>query len=145
MIKLIREEEHERLIEIWDGAVRSTHHFLKVEDFEYYKSQLHIYFHCVKLYGYYDTNDRLVGFLGVSHSKVEMLFVDCRSMNKGVGRCLLTFAIKELCIKKLDVNEQNTQAVGFYAHMGFKVVSRVEVDGEGKPYPLLCLQLDQIQ
>lgn len=40
----------------------------------------------------------------------------------------------------LDVNEQNEQAVGFYLHMGFEVAGRSELDGTGKPYPLLHLR-----
>ncbi len=42
---------------------------------------------------------------------------------------------------KVDVNEQNPQAVGFYEHMGFRLVSKSELDGEGKPYPILHMQL----
>ena len=38
------------------------------------------------------------------------------------------------------MNEQNAQAVGFYEHMGYKVVSRDELDTEGKPYPILHLE-----
>jgi putative acetyltransferase len=39
------------------------------------------------------------------------------------------------------VNEQNPQSVGFYLHTGFKVVGCSELDGMGKPYPLLHLRL----
>lgn len=41
----------------------------------------------------------------------------------------------------VDVNEQNTQAVGFYARAGFTVTGRSPVDDEGRPYPLLHLAL----
>lgn len=39
-----------------------------------------------------------------------------------------------------DVNEQNSQAVGFYERMGFRRAGRSEVDGEGRPYPLIHLE-----
>ena len=39
------------------------------------------------------------------------------------------------------MNEQNPQAIGFYLKMGFEVESRDELDGLGKPYPLLHLRL----
>ncbi|MGY0625916.1 MAG: GNAT family N-acetyltransferase, partial [Paraglaciecola chathamensis] len=42
---------------------------------------------------------------------------------------------------KVDVNEQNPKALGFYQRIGFKVVGRSELDGQGKPYPLLHLAL----
>jgi len=31
--------------------------------------------------------------------------------------------------------------VGFYEHMGFEIISRSELDGLGKPYPILHMQL----
>ncbi|WP_435655920.1 hypothetical protein [Brucella pituitosa] len=39
----------------------------------------------------------------------------------------------------VDVNEQNTQGVGFYKHMGFGQVGRSELDDQGKAYPILKL------
>jgi putative acetyltransferase len=41
----------------------------------------------------------------------------------------------------VDVNEQNEQALGFYRHLGFEVVGRSPLDGQGKPYPLLHMTL----
>jgi hypothetical protein len=41
----------------------------------------------------------------------------------------------------VDVNEQNGQAVGFYLRMGFATEGRSELDGMGKPYPLLHMRL----
>jgi len=40
----------------------------------------------------------------------------------------------------LDVNEQNTQALGFYLHQGFEIVGRSPKDGLGQPYPLLHMR-----
>ena len=37
----------------------------------------------------------------------------------------------------VDVNEQNDDAVGFYASLGFSVVGRSPTDGGGRPFPLL--------
>jgi putative acetyltransferase len=54
---------------------------------------------------------------------------------------LTQFAIHELQASKVDVNEQNGQAVGFYQRMGFVVTGRHETDGLGKPYPLLLMEL----
>ena len=41
----------------------------------------------------------------------------------------------------VDVNEQNTGAVDFYAACGFVVEGRSELDGTGRPYPLLRMRL----
>ena len=40
-----------------------------------------------------------------------------------------------------SLNEQNIQAVGFYKYIGFNVYKRSDLDGEGKEYPILHMQL----
>ena len=70
-----------------------------------------------------------------------MLFIDNDSRGKGIGKQLILYAINEQHATKVDVNEQNAQAVGFYEHMGFRTVTRSELDSEGKPYPILHMQL----
>lgn len=42
---------------------------------------------------------------------------------------------------ELTVNEQNPQAIGFYAHMGFEIYKRSDTDEESNPYPLLYMKL----
>lgn len=54
---------------------------------------------------------------------------------------LLRFVVDSYGVSKLDVNEQNEQARGFYKHMGFKVVGRSETDDMGDPFPILHMQL----
>ena len=44
-------------------------------------------------------------------------------------------------VTKVDVNEQNNQAVGFYKHIGFNTYKRSDLDGEGKEYPILHMRL----
>ena len=58
-----------------------------------------------------------------------------------MGARLTAYAIEHQGATKVDVNEQNVQALGFYEHVGFAVVSRSPVDGQGKPYPLLHMEL----
>lgn len=134
--------DYPRLQAIWESAVQATHNFLSEEDFAYYRSRLTDYFAQVELYVYKDEQGELAGFIGVADGHVEMLFVDNAFRRQGVGRQLLSFAVTRLNARRLDVNEQNQQALGFYTHMGFKIMGRSPLDGEGKPYPLLHLQYD---
>ena len=46
---------------------------------------------------------------------------------------------------KVDVNEQNEQAVGFYLKMGAEVIGSSELDGLGKPFPLLHTRLPRLK
>jgi putative acetyltransferase len=82
-----------------------------------------------------------VGFIGVEGDEVAMLFVHPDRRGQGIGSRLLKHAVVALGATRLDVNEQNEQALGFYRRMGFTVVGRSERDSTGKPYPLLHLQL----
>lgn len=140
MIREIKSTDYPRLIGIWESAVKNTHDFLKEEDFLYYKKQLPVYFQCVTLLGF-EQGGVLAGFMGVAGENLEMLFVDDNYRGAGIGKKLIAYAIANLQVTKVDVNEQNAQAVGFYKYMGFNLVGRSEWDGEGKEYPILHMQL----
>ncbi len=62
-----------------------------------------------------------------------------------MGALLAAHAIKTQGASKVDVNEQNEQALGFYKHIGFSVTGRSPLDGQGKPYPLLHMTLKGTQ
>lgn len=131
-----------RLLDIWEAAVRATHHFLTEDDIQLFRPLVRD--------GYLPSAERLAvaraadglarGFVGVDGHKVEMLFVDPAHHGTGAGKALLDHAIRQWDADTVDVNEQNPGAVGFYLHMGFEVESRSERDGLGKPFPLLHLR-----
>ena len=70
-----------------------------------------------------------------------MLFIDNDYRGKGIGKQLISHVMNDLHVTKVDVNEQNAQAVDFYKHMGFHVVTKSELDNEGKAYPILHMQI----
>lgn len=139
MIREVKKTDYPILVDIWESAVLSTHDFLKKEDFLYYREHLPTYFQYVTLYGY-EQDGRLVGFIGVAENNIEMFFVHNDYRNSGVGKKLVMYAIEKLQVYKVDVNEQNIQAVGFYQHMGFSVITRSDLDAEGKAYPILHMR-----
>ncbi len=135
-------QEYPRLIEIWEASVRATHDFLKETDIVFYRDLiLKKYFDLVNLQCAKDQKENILGFIGTSDKKIEMLFVDPVKRGSGVGKTLIHYAVDTLHINQVDVNEQNEQAVGFYLKLGFKVMSRMPLDGMGKPYPVLHLEL----
>ena len=139
MIRNVETSDYPRLMEIWESSVRHTHHFLREDDFRFYREMLPTYFPYVRLYGY-QRNGVLTGFMGVAEDSLEMLFVEHEYRGTGMGRALLCHALRELHVRRVDVNEQNTQALGFYEHLGFKVCGRSERDAEGKAYPILHME-----
>lgn len=131
-----------QLIELWEASVRASHDFLEEEDIVYYKKRiLEEYFDLVDLYIAIRVDQQLMGFLGISENKIEMLFINPVYRKKGVGRLLVDYAINQHKIKQVDVNEQNGEAVGFYLNLGFQVIGRKPYDGEGRPFPILEMQL----
>ncbi|WP_029906589.1 GNAT family N-acetyltransferase [Prevotella sp. 10(H)] len=140
MISPADKKDYPALIAIWESAVKATHDFLSDEDFEFYKRHIPIYFQHVDLFKYTDDKGVIKAFLGVDDDSIEMLFVDNESRGTGIGKILLDYAVNKLHAIHVDVNEQNTQALNFYYHFGFKEVGRDEYDGEGKGYPILHLE-----
>ncbi len=138
----ITKKEYREVVEIWEASVRATHHFLKEEDIEYFKPLiLNTYLDAVELKCFRNNDGKIVGFLGVADQNLEMLFIHPDFRGKGVGKALLDYSIQKLDVTKVDVNEQNEEAVGFYKHFGFEVIKRSELDSSGKPYPTLHMQL----
>jgi len=141
-ITVVTPADYARALDVWESSVRATHEFLSEADILLLKPL--VYDHCLKqmtLYCIRDEADAVIGFLGVDAPKIEALFVDPTLRGKGIGRTLMEYAINELGAELVDVNEQNNQALGFYQHLGFEIVHRSELDGFGKPFPLLHLKL----
>ncbi|MCY1527926.1 putative N-acetyltransferase YjaB [compost metagenome] len=142
IIKSATTADYDRLMDIWASAVLATHHFLAEEDFLYFKSIIaEQFFPQVQLSGLWDNDGVLQAFLGTAGDMMEMLFVAPEAQGKGYGKTLLQFAITTLHICRVDVNEQNEAATGFYLNQGFTIQSRSDKDSMGKDYPILHLSL----
>ncbi len=138
-------DDFPRLIEVWEASVRATHHFLSEADIQFIKPLIPDALSQVsELVCVRDDAEQVVGFVGVEHDKLEMLFIHPMRRGQGVGSRLLGYAVNVLGAHLLDVNEQNEQAVGFYMRRGFKVEGRSELDSTGKPFPLLHMRLENL-
>lgn len=108
------------LLDIWEGSVRATHHFLSDAEID---------------------RDEPVAFMGTEKGRLEMLFLSASERGKGIGTRLLQYGVQNYGIREVTVNEQNPQAVGFYEHFGFQTYKRTDLDEQGDPYPLLYMKL----
>jgi len=137
-----KDEYRSEMIGLWERSVRATHDFLERDDIEFFKSLVEgIDFHAFEVYCVFDDGNRMVGIFGVAEGKLEMLFLSPDRIGKGIGRKMMEFVMKELKVDKVDVNEGNTKATGFYKKFGFKVYDRMPVDDHGKAYPILKMRL----
>lgn len=136
-----QEKDYPELADVWEDSVRATHDFLSEADIRFYKPLvLHEYLKAVALFCTRGAAGDITGFVGIAGNKIEMLFIRPDARGNGAGKALLSFAVEEKGADTVDVNEQNAQAVGFYLHMGFRVTGRSEVDGAGKPFPILFME-----
>ena len=141
-IQAVAKKRHPELLKVWEDSVRATHHFLSEAGIAFLKPLiLKSYFDAVELRCAVDENDQVLGFVGLGEDKIEMLFISPEHRGKGIGSLLTDYAVRQQGATKVDVNEQNPQAVGFYQHLGFRIVGRSATDGQGKPFPLLHLEL----
>lgn len=138
--------EYQTLIDIWEASVRATHDFLSEDDLQALKPLiLGQYFDAVNLTCVKTSSGVIAGFCGVHAGNIEMLFIAPELRGQGVGAALASHAITVQGATKVDVNEQNPQALGFYQRIGFVVTGRSPTDGQGKPYPLLHMALQKVQ
>jgi len=75
-----------------------------------------------------------VGFISLMDGFIGGLFVAPDYHGQGVGRALITHALKLKGELRLEVYTSNTQAVAFYAAIGFQELSRRATDDEGLPF-----------
>eukprot|EP00659_Diplonema_papillatum_P004139 gene4139-6435_t len=128
---------------LWERSVRATHDFLSEDDIQRLLPLVrdcYLPMPALEVWVYEDTQG-IGGFVGTGGNNVEMLFIDPNRRGQGIGRQLLDFVRARHDTLRVDVNEQNPQAVGFYLHYGFIQTGRSPVDGEGKPFPLLHMAL----
>lgn len=142
MIVPAKPSDYKEITDVWQASVKATHHFLPSDFTENLREQVEtVYLPMVQLYCAKNEDGKILGFLGVTDQKIEMLFLDPDARGKGIGKQLTEFAIQTLKANAVDVNEQNEQAVRFYLKMGFKQIGRSEKDGQGNDYPILHLSL----
>ena len=142
VIYLPKQHDYAELSRLWEASVRATHDFLPDNYIKLLRNLLETqYLGAVSLFCTRDSHLHITGFGGTSPGKLEMLFIAPEYRGMGLGKKLLNYAIEHFDVRELDVNEQNPQALGFYEKQGFEVVGRSEVDGLGRPYPMLRMKL----
>ncbi|CAI6085142.1 Peptidyl-lysine N-acetyltransferase YjaB [Paenibacillus sp. JJ-100] len=143
-----REQDHAKLVTIWERAVRATHTFLEEHHFLFYKQMVTeaLEQKQVEVWEVLDTEQEPIGFIGLDNTFIEMLFVDEYFQGQGVGKFLVFQSMKmKGTALRVDVNEQNEDAVGFYTKLGFMQTGRSERDSSGNPFPLLHLEMKRAE
>lgn len=138
-----RKEEFDELTRLWEASVRASHHFLDEKDIVGLRPLIrHEYLPGIGTLLCARRNFAApAAFAGIEDGKLEMLFVDPALRGQGLGKLLTRHAIETWRVRQVDVNEQNPEALGFYLRMGFVPAGRDETDPQGRPFPILHLEL----
>ena len=131
------------LLDIWLRSVRATHSFVSEDDLQSMLPHVRDYLASseTEFWVYRDDSGKTQGFMGMSGSKMESLFLAPEFLRRGAGRQLVRHAKALHGELTVDVNEQNAAARAFYEACGFVVERRSELDDQGRPYPLLHMRL----
>jgi putative acetyltransferase len=135
--------DRDLLVEIWLRSVRATHTFLSEEDIQSLLPATRDYLTSdePELWVLCADSGAIMGFMGMSGSELEALFLAPEFLGRGGGRRLVRHAQELRGELTVAVNEQNTAARRFYEACGFAVESRSESDDAGRPFPLLHMRL----
>ena len=135
--------DRDALVDIWLRSVRATHTFLSEEDIQSFLPLVRDYLASAEPEFWVLCSDSgaLMGFMGMSGCKMEALFLAPEFHGQGGGRRMVRHAQALKGELTVDVNEQNPAACRFYQACGFVVEGRSELDGTGRPFPLLHMRL----
>lgn len=131
----------DRLVDIWRGAVDATHDFLDPGDRQAIETEVRAFFPTANFQVAVDSQDIPIGFMLLNDAHLEALFISPDRRGQGIGKLLVQRAMRSHERLTVDVNEQNAPALGFYKWLGFEITGRSFIDGQGRPYPLLHMQL----
>lgn len=127
------------LADIWRRSVKATHHFLDDNAFTEIEQLVTEAYLPQAEFWLAERDGRILGFMGLSGTHIDSLFLDPEVRGQGTGRKLVEHALVLGSGLSTDVNEQNPEATGFYQHMGFRITGRSETDDQGRPFPILHL------
>jgi putative acetyltransferase len=139
-------EDIQRILSIWEKAVRGSHFFLTEADVIKIRADLlrDLPTYIGSIWVFEDGEGAFSGFIRITpddrricgRGRVEMLFVEPESQRKGVGAALLNFAKDRFDSLELEVNQDNPSAEKFYLSQGFVFLEKLPLDLEGRPFPL---------
>ena len=141
-IREARPADSDTLLDLWLRAVRATHAFLSESEIQNLLPHVRDYLRALppEFVVLASGAGQVLGFMGMTGSKIDSLFLAPEFHGQGGGRRLIEHALQRHPELTVDVNEQNPGACRFYEACGFVVDGRSETDEAGRPYPILHLR-----
>lgn len=142
---LLNKSMFQHVVKLWEGSVRSSHHFLNEQDILSIQREVKKALKGTQYVIVAKQKKTLLGFIGIEKNCIEMLFVSPLIFRQGIGKALIKEALKRFLNSyqtiKVDCNEQNPQALGFYQRLGFEIVGKSPTDSVGRDFPIVHLEV----
>lgn len=124
MIRKYKEEDAERVLQIWDDASTKAHPFLDGNFTDKVRKEMReIYIpngkECTWVF---EDADEVVGFLAMPDTEIGGIFVSPNHESEGLGNGLLYFIWKEHNTIEVEVFERNSLGRKVYKKNGFEKV-----------------------
>lgn len=131
MIREFRNQDLDRIMELWLNTNISAHSFIKEE---YWKSNLdEVKLMMPKAEVYvYEENGNIQGFVGLMNDYIAGIFVLSQYQSKGIGKMLLDYIKKKRDRLDLTVYKENDKAVRFYLRENFAIEKEQVDENTGK-------------
>jgi len=74
-----------------------------------------------EVYVYLDSQENIVGFIGLAGEYIAGLFVSQKKQSSGIGKQLLAYVKTQKNKLTLEAYEKNQRAIDFYQREGFEI------------------------
>lgn len=134
MIRTLRNEDIEKVMQIWLDANIKAHNFISENYWKDHFESVREMLPQSELYVYEDDkNHEIEGFIGiVDDNYIAGIFVDCGAQSKGIGKRLLDYAKHLKNSLTLSVYQKNERAVKFYQREQFIIQSENSDENTGE-------------
>lgn len=131
MIRSLRSEDLDTLMEIWLDANVEAHSFI---DGTYWKSHVDAVREALpRATVYVEAHQGAArGFVGLTDGRVDGLFVSAAARSKGIGKALLDHVKDKNDALSLRVYKKNDRAMRFYIREGFAVAAEQTEEHTGE-------------
>ncbi|HEX3038052.1 MAG TPA: N-acetyltransferase [Oscillospiraceae bacterium] len=132
MIRKLKNNELETVMKIWLKTNIAAHDFILEdywqENYELVKTMLPDAAVFV-----YESDNEILGFIGLMENYIAGVFIDANSQSKGIGKALLDYVKKSHLELSLQVYKKNLQAINFYQREDFVVTNEQTDENTGEP------------
>lgn len=120
MIRKFKNQDLDRIMELWLNMNISAHNFIKKEYWENNFDEVKIMMPKAEIYTYEENGD-IQGFVGLMNDYIAGIFVSSEYQSKGIGKMLLDHIKEKRERLELSVYKKNEKAVRFYLRENFAI------------------------